>query len=141
MSSSRSSAPQPSTPTGEATAVKTDRLGSSDVRVTELGLGTAQFGDLYRPMSSEEASRIIDAAWAGGIRYFDTAPFYGLGLSERRLGHAIRTYERSDYVLSSKVGRIVTGDDTGREFRWDFSAEGVSNSLDQSLSRLGMDHV
>jgi D-threo-aldose 1-dehydrogenase len=103
-----------------------------------LGLGTAQLGDLYRPLSGQEASEIVEAAWAGGIRYFDTAPYYGLGLAERRLGHALRPHERSDFVLSSKVGRIVTGDETAPSFRWDFSEAGVRSSLDQSLSRLDM---
>jgi D-threo-aldose 1-dehydrogenase len=122
--------------------------------VTELGFGAASIGNLYRETTDADAEEAVDAAWALGIRYFDTAPHYGLGLSEHRLGHALRKYPRDEYVLSTKVGRLLvpnerrTGqdsdgfivtDDTVRQ--WDFSRDGVRRSLDASLARLGLDRV
>src|SRR6476469_604257 len=72
-----------------------------------LGLGGAQLGNLYRAMSDESAYAIVGEAWSQGIRYFDTAPHYGLGLSERRLGVALAGLPRDEYVLSTKVGRLI----------------------------------
>lgn len=117
------------------------RVGATGVSVTELGLGTAQLGDLYRPSSVKVAREIVDAAWEGGIRYFDTAPFYGLGLAERRLGRALQDYGRQEFVLSSKVGRVLTDNSDAPGFRWDYSARGVRESLHQSLDRLQTTHV
>jgi len=74
---------------------------------TVLGAGCAQLGNLYRAMSDDEAEQTIRAAWESGIRYFDTAPHYGLGLSERRLGRALAAYPRDEYILSTKVGRVI----------------------------------
>ena len=79
--------------------------------LTELGLGGAQLGNLYREISDDDAPRrIVDTAWDSGIRYFDTAPHYGLGLSERRLGLAAELAPRDEYVLSTKVGRLLVPD-------------------------------
>ncbi|MFF3641236.1 aldo/keto reductase [Streptomyces sp. NPDC002564] len=132
------------------------RLGSGGVEVTELSFGAAGIGNLYSPITDDQAATALDHAWTAGIRYFDTAPHYGLGLSERRLGEALRGRDRSSYVLSTKVGRIlepvaeVSGDDLAdggfavpRTHRrvWDFSADGVRRSLDASLTRLGVDRV
>ena len=75
--------------------------------LTELGLGAAQLGNLYRVTSPEEARETVDGAWDAGIRYFDTAPHYGVGLSERRLGELLRLRPRDEYVISTKVGRIL----------------------------------
>ncbi|MFJ3895765.1 aldo/keto reductase [Streptomyces sp. NPDC090083] len=117
-------------------------LGSSGVRVTALGLGTAQLGDLYEAMSQERATAIVDAAWQAGIRYFDTAPHYGLGLAEKRLGHALRSRPRAQYVLSSKVGRLIrTGNRGEPERSWDFTEAGVRSSVEDSLGRLGLDRL
>jgi D-threo-aldose 1-dehydrogenase len=122
--------------------MRTNRLGASTVSVTAMGLGTAQLGDLYESLDDERATAIVDAAWAAGIRYFDTAPHYGLGLAERRLGIALANRARSSFVLSSKVGRlIVCGTDGSLERRWDFSADGVARSIDESLGRLGLDRL
>ena len=74
------------------------RLGSTDVTVSEIGFGAAPIGNLYRAIDDDAAQETIDAAWRGGIRYFDTAPHYGLGLSERRLGVALAGYARSDFT-------------------------------------------
>src|SRR5262245_58545082 len=82
--------------------------GVSRLRVTlpTLGLGTAQLGNLFEAISDEQASQTVDAAWAAGIRYFDTAPHYGLGLSERRLGTALAG-RREECLISTKVGRLL----------------------------------
>ena len=129
-------------------------LGGSGVPVTALGLGAAAIGGLYEEVGEDEAAATVEAAWDAGIRYFDTAPHYGLGLSERRLGAALRTRAREDFVLSTKVGRVLEpydggGDDRANGFavpathrrRWDFSADGVRRSLEDSLTRLGLDRV
>jgi D-threo-aldose 1-dehydrogenase len=122
--------------------------------ITRLSLGCAQLGNLYRRVSDEEARGTVDAAWDLGIRYFDTAPHYGLGLSERRVGEALRARPRNDFVLSTKVGRllepvaeVVGRDDEGfavpvtHRRVWDFSRDGVLRSLEASLGRLGLDRV
>lgn len=121
----------------------------------QLGLGAAQLGNLYAPMSDENAAAIVERARALGIRYIDTAPHYGLGLSERRLG-AILNSAAADVIVSTKVGRMLDpidgeprGDDLANGFavpaewtrRWDFSADGVRRSLDESRSRLGRDRI
>ncbi|MBM3520432.1 MAG: aldo/keto reductase, partial [Alphaproteobacteria bacterium] len=88
---------------------KRNFLAPSGARLafTELGFGTAPLGNLYRALSEEEAQATLTAAWKAGIRYFDTAPLYGLGLSESRLNHFLRGKKRKDYVLSTKVGRLL----------------------------------
>ena len=122
---------------------------------TELGLGAAQFGNLYRETTDDEALTAVDRAWDRGIRYFDTAPHYGLGLSERRLGAALARYDRDDYVVSTKVGRLLVPspetahrlDDGGfavpaaTRREWDFSRDGILRSFEGSLQRLGLDRV
>jgi D-threo-aldose 1-dehydrogenase len=138
--------------TGTPLAVR--RLGRSAVEVTELSFGGAALGNLFTPVDDEAAAAAVDAAWNGGIRTFDTAPHYGLGLSERRLGGALAGRPRAEYVLSTKVGRLLEpvaephGTDTEgfavpahsrRVF--DFSADGVRRSLEASLVRLGLDRI
>jgi D-threo-aldose 1-dehydrogenase len=124
--------------------------------ITELGFGGASLGNLYRETSETQARLAVGAAWDGGVRYYDTAPHYGLGLSERRLGAALTGRPRDDYVLSTKVGRLLepnpvpTGSDlrTGGfavpddlRRRFDFSRDGVLRSLESSLGRLGVSQV
>lgn len=134
--------------------MRTRPLGRTDVQVTELAYGAAGIGNLFRPVAEEEAAAAIDAAWDAGIRTFDTAPHYGLGLSERRLGTALRDRPRDTYTVSTKVGRLLVhdhggGDDLANGFAvpatlrrvWDFSADGVRRSLEASLDRLGLDRV
>ncbi|WP_371543097.1 aldo/keto reductase [Streptomyces sp. NBC_00554] len=130
-------------------------LGKSGVEVSPLSFGAAGIGNLFTAVPDEQAQKALDAAWSGGIRYFDTAPHYGLGLSERRLGAALRDRPRSEYAVSTKVGRRLEptdgadGDDLADGFAvpathrrvWDFSADGIRRSLDASLERLGLDRV
>ncbi|MEU9558632.1 aldo/keto reductase [Streptomyces fumanus] len=130
------------------------RLGRSGVEVTALGLGTAPLGGLYTDVGEEAAHATVAAAWQRGLRYFDTAPHYGLGLAERRLGQALRAYPRDACTVSTKVGRRLEpcedgGDDLAHGFAvparhrrvWDFSADGVRRTLESSLERLGLDRV
>lgn len=122
----------------------------------QLGYGAAALGNLYSRINDDEARLTLDTAWDGGIRYFDTAPHYGLGLSETRLGAFLRTKPRSDFVLSTKVGRLLvdnprfrSGDRDTEGFdvearmlrQWDYSESGIRRSLDESLGRLGVDSV
>ena len=86
---------------------ETVRLGRTKVNVTRLGLGTAPLGGLYAPVAHEDALRTIDAAWQAGVRFFDTAPLYGHGLAEMRLGEALAARPRDSYVLATKVGRLL----------------------------------
>ncbi|MGB8941562.1 MAG: aldo/keto reductase [Streptomyces sp.] len=130
-------------------------IGPGGVEVTELSFGAAGLGNLYAPITDEEAAAALDAAWDAGIRYFDTAPHYGIGLSERRVGEALRTRPRESYTLSTKAGRLLeaverpVGDDLAHGFAvpathrrvWDFSADGIRRSLEASLTRLGLDRV
>ncbi|MFE0377439.1 aldo/keto reductase [Streptomyces inhibens] len=129
-------------------------LGRSGVPVTALGFGAAALAGLYTPVSEETAAATVEAAWDVGIRCYDTAPHYGLGLSERRLGEALRAKPRDSYTLSTKVGRLLEphtggGDDLAHGFAvaathrrvWDFSADGVRRSLEDSLTRLGLDRI
>jgi D-threo-aldose 1-dehydrogenase len=125
------------------------------VRLTALGFGASQGGNLFRVRSDEEFAAAVDAAWDAGIRYFDTAPHYGLGLSERRVGAALRSRPRDDYVVSTKVGRLLVPsprtahltDEEGFEVAadhrrvWDFSRDGVLRSLEASLERTGLDRI
>ncbi|MCW2636746.1 MAG: aldo/keto reductase [Blastococcus sp.] len=120
-----------------------------------LGYGAAAVGNLYRAVDDESARRLLDAAWDSGIRYYDTSPHYGLGLSERRLGEMLRQRPRADFVVSTKVGRLLIPDPDGAtrrdddifevpaDFRrvWDFSEGGIRRSLEESLVRLGLDRV
>jgi len=124
--------------------------------IPPLGYGAANVGNLFRELSDDEAWAVLDAAWDGGIRYFDTAPHYGLGLSERRLGAFLQTKPRDEFVLSTKVGRLLRpnpeyagGLDTANDFHvpddlqrvWDFSADGIRTSLDESRERLGIERI
>jgi D-threo-aldose 1-dehydrogenase len=130
------------------------RLRAATPALTELSLGCSQLGNLHHAMDDDTAGATVDAAWDEGVRYFDTAPHYGLGLSERRLGAALAARPRRDYVVSTKVGRLleplaaVRGQDTDgfvvaatHRRVWDFSRDGVRRSIEESLQRLGLDRV
>ncbi|MFS2077724.1 aldo/keto reductase [Telluria sp. Tellsp99] len=123
------------------------------MNVTRLGLGCAQLGGLFDPMAEADAYALVDAAWDLGIRYFDTAPYYGFTLSEHRLGAALRSRPRGEYVISTKVGRLMWPDPGVQpgECGWaaplpfrphyDYTHDGVMRSHDDSLQRLGLDRV
>ncbi len=129
------------------------RVGRSAIEVTEMGLGGAPLGNLWQAIGDDEASATIDVALGGGVRYFDTAPFYGYGLSERRMGNVLRHQERGEFVLSSKVGRLLTAstelhglDDEfprGLPFaaRFDYSYDAVMRSVEDSLQRLALNRI
>ncbi|MCY0930716.1 aldo/keto reductase [Streptomyces sp. H27-H1] len=148
--------------------MRSNRLGGSAAAVSELALGCAALGNLYHPVTDEAAHATVEAAWDAGVRTFDTAPHYGLGLSERRLGAALQGRPRDTYTLSTKVGRLLVpsprggpGDERDHDLAhdlahglahgfavpathrriWDFSADGVLRSLEASLERLGLDRV
>ena len=131
-----------------------DRLGNGGLTFTELGFGAAPLGNLFRAITDDEAHAVLEAAWDGGVRYFDTAPLYGLGLSEIRLNRLLRDKPRDSYVLSSKVGRLLKavppgqGDGAGkwidvpsRKEVYDYSYDGTMRSLEFSLERLGVDRI
>jgi D-threo-aldose 1-dehydrogenase len=125
----------------------------TSIELTELSFGAASLGNLYRETTDEEARAAVDQAWTSEIRYFDTAPHYGLGLSERRLGEALAAYPREDFVLSTKVGRLLVENENPTEHdsdmfvvpgnlrrEWDFSRDGVLRSVEDSLARTGVDY-
>jgi D-threo-aldose 1-dehydrogenase len=126
------------------------KLFPDDQRV---GLGGAPLAGLFTPTTEAEATATVQAAWDEGWRYFDTAPHYGLGLAEERLGAGLTGKPRSEYVLSSKVGRIIYSVDSdapdaegfavtsNRRRRWDFSRDGVLQSIEDSLRRIGTDRL
>ncbi|WP_028749689.1 aldo/keto reductase [Rhizobium mesoamericanum] len=129
-----------------------DRRGNGGLTFTELGFGTAPLGNLYRAISDEEAAAVLDAAWECGTRYFDTAPLYGLGLAESRVGRFLRSKLRHEFVLSTKVGRIMkvcppeqrTGigkffNTPSRREVFDYSYDGVMRSFEASFERTGLD--
>lgn len=131
-----------------------DRIGNGGLDFTELGFGTAPLGNLFRAISEEDANAVLEKAWETGVRYYDTAPLYGLGLSETRLNRFLRGKRRDDYVLSTKVGRLMraskpeerTGigkffDTPSRREIYDYSYDGVMRSVEFSLERLGVDRV
>ena len=136
------------------TGIRTRAVGRTP-ELTEVGLGTAALGNLFHTTTDADALDAVELAWAGGVRYFDTAPHYGLGLAELRLGQALRTLPRDDYIISTKVGRLLVPtperagqlDDGGfvvpatARREWDFSRDGILRSVDASLERLGLDDV
>ena len=114
------------------------RVGKSNLQVTRLGMGTAPIGNLYVPLDDAEAIATVQRSYENGIRFFDTAPLYGTGEAERRLGVALRGVPRDEVIIQTKVGRIIRPD---RSIYFDYSRDGVLKSLEDSLERLGMDRV
>ena len=113
-------------------------VGSTSLRVTRLGMGTAVIGNLYATLSDADAHATVQSCYDGGVRFFDTAPLYGAGEAERRLGAALRGIPRDDVIIQTKVGRIIRPD---RSIYFDYSRDGVMKSIEDSLERLGMDRV
>lgn len=133
--------------------MRTNRLGSSAVQVTELGFGGGPLGGLFTPLDDDTAAGALATAWDCGIRYFDTSPHYGIGHSERRVGECLRHKPRGEFTLSTKVGRLlVPQDPAGRMDEgfmvpathrrvWDFSRDGILRSVEDSLTRMGVDRI
>jgi len=115
------------------------------------GLGGVAIGHGFKPISNEQAEATLKAAWEAGVRYYDTSPWYGLGLSERRFGHFLSSKKREDYILSSKVGRVLKAtkkipevmwqDPSPFDYKYDYSAEAVRRSVEDSLQRLGVAYL
>lgn len=131
-------------------------MSSSDLVLPTLGYGAANVGNLFRELTDDESWAVLEAAWDAGIRYYDTAPHYGLGLSERRLGAFLQTKPRDEYVLSTKAGRLLRpnpgyggGLDTPNDFHvpadrmrvWDFTEAGIRASIAESQDRLGIERI
>jgi D-threo-aldose 1-dehydrogenase len=129
-------------------------LGRSAVSVTALSLGTAPLGNLFAAVSEAEAADVVAAALEVGIGYLDTAPHYGVGLAEERVGRALAGRPRESFTLSTKVGRLLRPlregeaaqpegftDTPARAREWDFSPDGVRRSVEDSLERLGLDRI
>ncbi|KAB7772789.1 aldo/keto reductase [Xanthomonas sp. LMG 12462] len=127
-------------------------LGRSGVQLSTLGFGAAPIGNLYAEVDDAVALAAVADAYAAGIRHFDTAPYYGYGLSEQRLGQGLRGLPRASYTLSTKVGRCVYDDAAaapgregfavaGRRAEFDYSRDGVLRAFESSLQRLGTDHI
>jgi len=109
---------------------------------TPLGLGTAPLGGLYAPVAADAALAVVDRAWELGIRFFDTAPYYGSGLAERLLGQGLRGRPRDEFAVSTKVGRLLRPDAAGWTGAYfDFSYDAALRSLEASLERLQLDRV
>lgn len=132
---------------------ETRKVGRTSLQVTTLGLGTATMGGSRVPVTRAEGEAIVSAAWAAGVRYVDTAPYYGVGAAERRVGDAMRDFPRDEWVLSTKVGRLLrptagTGRTTdGRlaplpfDVVYDYSYDGIMRSVEDSYQRLGLARI
>jgi D-threo-aldose 1-dehydrogenase len=140
-------------------------VGRTGVEVTRLGLGSAEIGGLYTALSDEQAIGVVERAWEHGVRYFDSAPLYGYGTAERRIGAGLAGRPRDEFTVSTKVGRLVVahdrvpagadvdrqsrdgvddgnyGDVSDRRVIFDYSRDGVIRSVEESLTRLGLDRI
>lgn len=128
------------------------RIGSTSLEVSDLGVGAGPLGNLYREVSDEDAASVLESAWDAGLRYFDTAPFYGLGLSETRVGSILSQYPRDEYVVSTKVGKLLHPAEPAAErygfinpmpndISYDYSYDGIMRSVEGSLERLGIGRI
>lgn len=135
-------------------SMSTRPITGTPLHLTEIGFGSSVLGNLYRHTTDEEAAGAVAEAWHRGIRYFDTAPHYGLGLAERRLGELIADFPREEIVVSTKVGRLLEKNQNPRgtdpegfdvpddlERIWDFSRDGILRSFEASLERLGLARI
>ncbi|MGN6488649.1 MAG: aldo/keto reductase [Devosia sp.] len=134
----------------------TDRrqAGQTSLQLPPFGFGSAHLGGMYSRPSGEVARATLQAAWDGGVRFYDTAPYYGLGLSEHRVGNFLMDQPRDEFVLTTKIGRYFKrpadprtfdrggwGGGLNMEIVWDYSYDGVMRSYEQSLLRLGLDTI
>ena len=135
------------------TGIGTRKFGRIGLTVTDMGFGAAPIGNFLRPIPEETADAMVQRAWAAGMRYFDTAPYYGHGLSESRVGYSLRWKPREQFVVSSKVGRVLEPTDRAKidfkpwvdglpfKCRFDYSYDGTMRSFEDSLQRLGLGHI
>jgi len=129
------------------------KFGRVDLEISAISFGTAPIGNIFRPISEDVSDGMIQRAWDAGIRYYDTAPMYGHGLSELRTGHSLRWKNRDDFVLSSKVGRLLRptrrseidftpwADAAPFVIEFDYSYDGTMRSLEDSLQRLALERI
>lgn len=116
-----------------------------------FGLGGVAIGTAFAPLTGQQSDEVMQAAWATGTRYFDTSPWYGLGLSERRMAHFLTDQNRDEYVLSTKIGRILTPSEEAPKTMWqapspfdyhyDYTADGTRRSIEESLHRMGLSRI
>ena len=128
------------------------QIGKTGIGVTEIAFGCSAIGNLYRKVTDAEAEAVLTAAWEAGIRYFDVAPFYGRGLAEERLRAFLRGRPRAEWVVSTKVGRVLSPsvpiaeadgfvEPSPNNVHYDYSARGIIESLEQSCVRLGTNRI
>ena len=129
------------------------KIGNTNIEVTELGMGTATIGGWPIEVSENDALSTLERAWEKGIRYFDTAPLYGTGMAEERLGKFLKKKNRNDFVIATKVGRLIVDTDSSKAAQkfigspknldsiFDFSYDGIMKSFEDSLKRLQLDHI
>ncbi len=129
------------------------RFGRAGFDVTAFSFGTAPIGNLFRPIDEATSDAMIRQSWEAGVRYFDTAPFYGHGLAELRLGHSLRWRNRDDYIVSTKVGRVLKParrrdidftlwtEGAANRLEFDYSYDGTMRAFEDSLQRLALEHV
>ena len=131
------------------------RIGTTALSVTELGFGAAPIGGFRATITEAEAQTLLETAWQGGVRFFDTSPFYGYGRSELRLGHFLRQCPREEFIISTKIGRVMHAKQPGEEApadlrsnglpgfipTFDYTYDGVMRSLEQSCLRLGISRI
>lgn len=133
--------------------MQTRKIGRTDLSVTEYSFGAAGLGGLYRECTRDAAMETLEAAWAAGLRYFDVAPYYGLGLAERRVGDFLHDKPRDEFVLSTKVGRLLHPVPEGEvpdysyvkplnfDVRYDYSYDAIMRSVEFSYARLGLNRI
>ena len=131
------------------------RIGTTALSVTELGFGASPIGGFRATITEAEAQTLLETAWQGGVRFFDTSPFYGYGRSELRLGHFLRQCPREEFIISTKIGRVMHAEQPGEEApadlrsnglpgfipTFDYTYDGVMRSLEQSCLRLGISRM
>lgn len=133
-------------------AIEKRTIGRTDVEVTAWGMGCAPLGGVGDRIANEDSDSILEAAWDAGIRYFDTAPLYGHGLSEKRVGRVLANKNRDEFVLSTKIGRLLVPESEGTRnpqmrdqenlaIRYDYSSDAVIQSIESSLERLNLDRI
>jgi D-threo-aldose 1-dehydrogenase len=136
----------------KTTTIAKKQIGNTALHVDTLGFGCAPLGNLYQAISDDDAKTILSAAWQAGFRHFDTAPHYGQGLSERRTGDLLRPLQGKDYILSTKVGRLLKPAGYAKQrhgfvspmpfdIHYDYSYDGVMRSFEDSILRLGLDRI